>query len=238
VRFPVISLQFLFISCIIGLISGETAHAGIIFSDFGPGNSYAQGGGVIEGSATEEGYAAWGDSFIPSTNYAVTQIDLALLYFSGTNSMIVTLNADDAGLPGAALATWDVTSSPQFEGFPGDYGVQTTLVDAGVELSSETRYWIVVAPGAVDTFGAWEANSIPVGGLVAPDQGSGFVAEMGAFNAFDVLGNPIPEPSYSLATGGGLALMFFGSRGRRGQSKKGVGLTGRGPNVSAPASPN
>jgi len=90
VRFPVISLQYLFISCIIGLISGETAHAGIIFGDFGPGNSYAQGGGVIEGSATEEGYAAWGDSFIPSTNYAVTQIDLALLYFSGTNSMIVT----------------------------------------------------------------------------------------------------------------------------------------------------
>jgi hypothetical protein len=53
-------------------------------------------------------------AFTPSGTYTLTQIDVAISLFSGTNSASLTVNSDSGGVPGGVLATWSLSSLPAF----------------------------------------------------------------------------------------------------------------------------
>jgi hypothetical protein len=104
---------------------------------------------TIEGTSTGA-YFAQGFSFTPSTTEGLSQIDIALQLFTGTDSMIVTLNANSGGLPGSILETWNVSGLAG----PGSCCALQSLAPAiPITLSSASVYWLVATPGAANTSG-------------------------------------------------------------------------------------
>jgi len=99
-----------------------------------------------------------GAAFTPPNDATVTRIDVAVGYSGGgTNSIVVSLNADSSGVPGAALHTWGGVTMPIF----GQCcGVATVKDSAGIPLSAGQQYWIVVRTGSHDkaTTAAWNPN--------------------------------------------------------------------------------
>jgi hypothetical protein len=93
--------------------------------------------------------------FTPAGNATVTKIVVAVGYVTGTNGVTVSLNSDAGGLPGAALASFDLSGLPQF-------GTCCTLQlsNTGVPVTGGTKYWVVVATGddTLDTWDAWNQN--------------------------------------------------------------------------------
>jgi hypothetical protein len=164
--------------------------ADVIFSDFGPGNTYdccnavGIGFGVI---------AIWAVPFSVSSANDLNQIDMALSWDSGSNSAIVTLNTDTGGLPGVVIESWTVSNLPAF-GTTNNV-IQTLNPVSTVTLSSGL-YWIVVAQGASDTAVSWNINSLSIlGPSFNSTFGGSFLPVGGVLPAFDVLGTPVPEPS-------------------------------------------
>ena len=164
---------------------------------------------TIEGSSPGP-YFAQGFSFTPSASESLSQVDIALQIFGGTDSVVVTLNADSSGLPGAVLETWNVSGLPA----PATCcTLQSLAPGVPIILSSGTIYWLVATPGAADTFAGWNVNNTGSTGPRAVQSSSGGAFTLFGANdargAFDVIGAAaVPEPgSMALATAG-LALLF------------------------------
>ena len=187
-------------------------HAATIYSDFGPGNTYNFDGGYVVlgpdcanlvGPGCSPDEIAMG--FTPSDNYSLTQINVALQYSAGTNAVILTLSSDNNGLPGAALANWNLSGLPAIDTC---CPIETVTPASAIDLSSGTQYWILASPGAADAFLTWNFN-LSEAGPVAHNEGSGFLSGTGGLGAFDVLGTvvPVPEPA-GLFSAAGLGLLF------------------------------
>ncbi len=80
--------------------------------------------------------------FTPTTTMTAKKIQAAVGYVEGPNGVTLSLNADSGGLPGAAIATANVTNL-------SDYGECCTLATAqggsGVTVNAGTQYWVVVS---------------------------------------------------------------------------------------------
>lgn len=161
------------------------------------GSKYALGvywccnGWTISGTASQVGFqAAEAMPFTPSVNATVTRIGVAIGYISGDNEVVVSLNADSGGLPGASLGSFTISN------LPGLGGCCTTEVEniAGVPVTAGTQYWIVVqttSPSST-TWAAWNEND--TNQTTQPfayqnsQQGSGWFATEGILGAFGVAG--------------------------------------------------
>ena len=66
----------------------------------------------------------------------------------------------------------------------------------GISLKARAPYFLVVDPGAADTWDAWNWNTIGATGLhlVKIDDGDWTARHDDPLGAFDVLGTAIPEP--------------------------------------------
>jgi hypothetical protein len=196
------------------------ASAEIVFSNFGPGNSYdVDAAWVVAGPTSEapDRPSAWAFGFTPSGNFALTQIDIAMSNSSAPISVTVSLDQATGGLPGATIESWTLTSLPVFPPDPG--AVQTVVPVSTVPLDSGTEYWLV-ATAAGETIDSW---NVALGGPNAPaalDTGSGWALQPPLnepFGAFDVQGNAIPESStWAMMLLGFAALGFVGYRQTRG----------------------
>jgi hypothetical protein len=96
-----------------------------IFSDLGPGGAYNPSGpggpwcvtGANSPSCGPETLRKVASPFTPSANYNLTQVDMALQFFGGTNEVLVTLETDSGGAPsGTALASWSLSNIPAYTG--------------------------------------------------------------------------------------------------------------------------
>ena len=153
-------------------VAVSPANANTIVSTFDVGNAYNSSvGWTASGSTSAEGPFVAANEFTSSGNYSVDQIDLGLGNVAGTNSATVSLWTESSGLPGVQLGSWGVNNQPAF-------GVANNVVAtisgiSGINLFSGSNYFLLVAPGASDTWDAWNVNTIGVNGLDLYSQDGG-----------------------------------------------------------------
>jgi len=182
----------------LGAASVSARAATVIYNNFGSGQVYNNDLGyqikACFKCATE--YAA---SFTPSSNYTLSQIDIALFWIGHANNEAkVELVDSSGGHPGTTvLESWNLSGMAYFgSGSPPD----SLLSTGGVTLSSGTQYWVVANP-ASSGWDLWNDNNQGhFGGLAEGFEGINggysWFSGSGYTPAFDVLGtSPPPPPS-------------------------------------------
>jgi hypothetical protein len=194
------------------LFAGSSANAGTLFSNLNadPLSKYNSGSSwIIQGSSVGQ-YFAQGFTFTPSATENLSQVDIALQLVDGSDAVVVTLNADSAGLPGAVLETWNVNGLP---GIGTCCVLQTLLPAVPLTLNFGTTYWLVATPGAATTHVGWNLNNTGSTGPRAVQNSSGGAFTIFAPNddrgAFDIIGTAavVPEPATIAFAAAGLALL-------------------------------
>jgi hypothetical protein len=86
--------------------------ADVIFSDFGPGNTYSCCSNWGIGLHIPPFHTVSAMAFMPSSNFDLSQIDLGITWVGNMNSVVVSLEADSAGLPGTTIESWMLSNLP------------------------------------------------------------------------------------------------------------------------------
>ena len=84
-------------------------------------------------------------------------IEVAAGWSGGTNDVLVSLDSDQGGLPGAPIKSWHATGLPDF----GTCCALTTVTDdPGVSLTGGTQYWLELSTDSQDADfnGTWNYN--------------------------------------------------------------------------------
>jgi hypothetical protein len=196
-------------AAVVALTLSGGARADTIVNWFGPGDTYQQGSGesifgvdaIVNGSRNTLGRRDAVGIFTPSSDFDVTQIDVAVTWISGVNNFIVNL---DRGFGGPSLGQWSLSNLPSFGSTNNT--VQTLGGLSGITVLSGVQYVIDIAPGGSTSRGVF-------------NNAHDFVNPA----AFDVLGTPItpaaavPEPALwamILLGFGGLGAMLRARRNR------------------------
>lgn len=205
-----------------GIVGVSVAAADTVYSDLGPSAApyFNSNGRAVTGSGVGfPGYQEVAVPFTPSGSYNLTQIDVAVTFSGipgafGSDAATVTLASSNAGAPGAAIASWNISNLPASASGTG----LDTISVSGASVVAGTQYWLIVSPtnnngNASDTDDIWATNSNPMGvfGNEEINNGSGWIS-LAPYDlaAFDVLGSPVPEPASATLAISGLALLAAG----------------------------
>jgi hypothetical protein len=186
----------------------------IIFNDFGAGHSYNSGAGLtIAGTQSMPGFVEWGEPLTPNARFDLTEIEMALGWVAGVNGVTVSLDTNNGGGPGRALASWSFVGLPRLR--TTNSIVQTMAFAHGIVLQPGQTYWLVTAPFAANTQAVWNFNSTVVNGIGAVNFGNVWLTTQVTSGAFEVLGKSVvPEPSIWLLFGTGLLGILRAARKR------------------------
>lgn len=155
--FGLISLCLGLIICFAIPVSADT-----IFSNFGPGDSYATntGRGLSVGSpfGVPEGDFDLGHDFTPGSDFLLDSVELAVGLRVGNNELDVWLMTDAAGKPGTIIEAF------HFSGAMGRFGAPNPPLRANSILrpllSSGIRYWLVASLTGPHAKAAWNLNAV------------------------------------------------------------------------------
>ena len=96
--------------------------------------------------------------FTPAADMTVKEVEASVLYDEGVNAVVMSLNRDSSGLPGAAIHTWNVKNLATIGSC---CQLATGKSKTGIPVKKGIQYWLVVGTNSHDAniFGAWEVNS-------------------------------------------------------------------------------
>jgi len=191
-------------------ICASVANAGVIASDFGPGQTYDNTDGGISFESPE----ILAVSFTPTTTSQLGSVEIAA-YLSWSrigpsSSLVVELATDSSGLPGTNLATFGF--APGTITTIGSSG-NAVLIESSfpdITLTAGTKYWLEVYTNTVQPGYGWEVNSLSPGQYgVEEYSGSSWSYNGGILTpAFEVDSlDPAPEPAAGVLLGIGLLVL-------------------------------
>jgi hypothetical protein len=127
-------------------------------SEYPNGQFWCCTGYNIMGPSSGIGEQWMAAAFTAHANHTVTKISVAVGYSQGTtNGAVLSLRADNNGVPGKTLKGWTLSALPVF-------GTCCALVEAsdpsGIPVSARQQYWVVVRTNAsqLDTVDAWNVD--------------------------------------------------------------------------------
>jgi hypothetical protein len=161
-----------------------------IYSNLGKGsNVYNSIAGVgILGPDAGQPWPQWvGYGFRPKADHTVTEIQVGATYVQGTNTLVVSLNEDNKGIPGKALHTWHFSNLLTFGSC---CTLQTAKYSKGIPVKKGKLYWVVLSPQKKfqDTYDVWNNNFAGMQGTFSNNIGSGWNSSYQVLGAFGVFG--------------------------------------------------
>jgi hypothetical protein len=161
-----------------------------IYSNLGKGSKVynaISGYGILGPDAGQPWPQSVGCGFRPKANHTVTEIQVGATWVQGTNSLVVSLNEDDKGIPGKALHTWHFSKLPVFGKC---CALQTAKYAKGIPVKKGKLYWVVLSPQQQfkDTYDVWNNNFAGTQGTFSNNLGSGWDSSYQVLGAFGVFG--------------------------------------------------
>lgn len=181
----------------------SSIQAGVIFSNFGPSDSYNSGGFRVDlGEALAAPFTNVADALLGSIEVPVANYSPGSLYF-------VQMASDAAGLPGGVLESFaNVT-------FPSTPGIVTVTSADHPSLAAGGVYWVIVGLQGSDNVqgGQWFVTDPRYGGAFAwspypYESWNPTRTDFPAFRVNSLDSGAVPEPgTIGLTMLGGLALL-------------------------------
>jgi PEP-CTERM motif len=192
------------------------ARADILFSTFGPGDSYFTAGGTSI-AGVNNSYEGFAERFSVSTTSVVSRIEFASSFGSPRN-FVVQLLADNGqtgpgqSQPGQLLEQFTLVNPPA--------GIVSADSVVNPILQANQLYWFAVLPGSADTSTVWNFSDTGVGGYADAQQTPGVWKPSGSTlgnSAFRIDGAAaaVPEPASLTLLGTGVVFMAVYSWRRR-----------------------
>jgi hypothetical protein len=171
-------------------LGAASANAGIIYSNFGPGDAFQNFGWVMAGPDSFTGYAiSPGMAFTSFGEADVSEISIGLANIYGDDAADVSIWTRDLA---TMLGSWHIADLPG-----GDAPSATKISGiSGVHLNEGVEY-VLVASASTDGFNAWLWNTT---GAVGDYQFNRDGYTSGALGAFEIRsadggGAVVPEPA-------------------------------------------
>jgi len=197
-------------------VASEARADTIVFSNFGPGMTFNQLQGIgVTGSGDVFGGFIPAYAFTPTETFTFSSAQLPMNLVTGPNHFQVLLMTSSGGLPGTIIETITLTDAVPM--FPPQIVVANSALHP--VLTAGTQYWLAVFAPEPTTFGIWNHSFDDF----STPQARGFVSPTGPWvetnilikPAFQINGEPVPEPSTMLLLGTGLASLGTAIRKRR-----------------------
>ena len=174
----------------ITLAAGPSPELVTIYSNLGKGSKVynaISGVGILGTDAGQPWPQSVGCGFVPKADHIVTEIQVGATYVQGTNTVVVSLNQDNNGIPGKALHTWHFSNLPVFGSC---CTLQTAKYAKEIKVKKGKLYWVVLRPQAKfqDTYDVWNDNAGGKQGTWSNNIGSGWNSSYQVLGAFGVFG--------------------------------------------------
>jgi hypothetical protein len=191
----------------------------VIYSTFGPGDTFDVNIGRSLGGPPSQINWAVAEAFTPHSKAIFTEVELAAYSDTGGDSMLVQLRDDNLGLPGSVLESLTITDLADYTEAPsGTLAVGLSILKP--RLVAGNQYWITAS--ALDGMeGVWQYSSPNVTGPTASsvDGGATWTSANSQQTAFRVDGSAVPEPS-TLALIGSVAAALVSCHWQRRQGRR------------------
>jgi hypothetical protein len=216
---------FIVFALVLAGLQVRNASAISVYNNFGPGDTYSlTGSWFVAGPTSIVGAnVEVAMSFVPSEDCTFVAADLAVSLDMGTNSLHVTLAADNSGAPGATIETFLFNDAMGPSGIANPPlqadSVTNPILDAG------DTYWLVASTTG-DTLALWgdSLSSSGANGGVQNYAGTWYSYPDNPTAAFSITGaefTPVPEPaSIALFGAGMLAAIGFHIVRKRQSAKR------------------
>jgi hypothetical protein len=134
--------------------AGSTVIYSSLANDYPNGLYWCCQGSTISGPESALFVEWWqAAAFTPSADTAATKVVVSIGYLGGNDkTIILSINADNAGIPGAVIEQWVLGNL----GAAGTCCSVQSKAISGINLTAGQRYWIVASTGAKsDVWASW-----------------------------------------------------------------------------------